>query len=504
MNEKGVILELEEISKQFPGVHALDNVSFKVRAGTVHGIIGENGAGKSTLMKILIGIQPQTSGRVLFEGQEVSFKNPAEALRSGLAMVHQELMPIRELTIAQSIFIGKEPVTKLGHIRDKHMVQQTEALFKRLNIGLNPNVKVRSLSTANIQMVEIAKAISYDAKLIIMDEPTSSLTENEVDKLFEMIRNLREQGVTILYISHKMNEIKQITDEVTILRDGKYIATLSTQETALEQMIPLMVGRDISDMFPKLEAQIGEPMLEVKGLTREGAFRDISFTAHEGEILGLSGLVGAGRSEVVRAIFGLDPLDAGQIFIQGEEVKIKSPRDAIAKGMILLTEDRKKDGLFLVHTVQENMTIANLAAYMGKFSLNKKRMNEDCGEQIKMLSIKTPSQQQIINHLSGGNQQKVLLSKWLLTKPRVLIIDEPTRGIDVGAKAEIHLLMSKLAQQGCAVIMISSELPEILGMSDRIVVMHEGRKSGEVLRAEATEDKVMHYAFGLEKEEEVD
>ena len=497
MSNNKYILELKEIDKQFPGVHALDHVSFNVTAGSVHGIIGENGAGKSTLMKILIGIQPPTSGTVIFNGEEVHFKTPAEALNRGIAMVHQELMPIRELTVAQSIFIGKEPIGPLGHIDDRKMVEETQKLFDRLKITINPRVKIGSLSTANIQMVEIAKAISYDAKLIIMDEPSSSLTENEVEKMFDMMNMLKAQGVTILYISHKMNEITKITDELTVMRDGHYICSMVTAEHTLDEMISAMVGRDIANMFPKLEAEIGAPLMEVKGLTRKGVFKDISFTLHKGEILGFAGLVGAGRSEVMRAIFGLDPLDAGEVFIDGKKVDIKTPSDAIAQGMILLTEERKKDGLFLVHSVSDNMTIANIDAYKAGPSLNKKKMRDDVAEQIDLLSIKTPSQTQIINNLSGGNQQKVLLSKWLLTNPRILIVDEPTRGIDVGAKAEIHLLLSKLAQQGCGIIMISSELPEVLGMSDRIVVMHEGDKTGEVLRAEANEENVMHLAFGF-------
>ena len=502
-NDANYILELREIDKVFPGVHALDHVSYKVRRGTVHGIIGENGAGKSTMMKILIGIHPATSGTVIFDGEEVHFKNPAEALARGVAMVHQELMPIPELTVAQSIFIGKEPIGPFGHIDDRKMVEETQKLFERLKITIDPKVKVGTLSTANIQLVEIAKAISYDAKLIIMDEPTSSLTENEVEKMFEMMHMLKDQGVTILYISHKMNEITRITDEVTVMRDGHFICTMVTAEHTLDEMITAMVGRDMENMFPKLEAKIGDVLLECKGLTRKGVFEDISFKVHKGEILGMAGLVGAGRSEVMRAVFGLDPLDAGEILIEGKAVEIKKPKDAIDLGMMLLTEERKRDGLFLIHSVQDNMTIANIDAYAGGVVLNKGKMKTDVWEQIQLLSIKTPTQTQIINNLSGGNQQKVLLSKWLLTKPRILIVDEPTRGIDVGAKAEIHLLLSKLAQQGCAVIMISSELPEILGMSDRIMVMHEGHKTGEIMRADATEENVMHLAFGVPEKEAV-
>ena len=492
------ILELKEVCKEFPGVRALDQVSFKVRTGTVHGIIGENGAGKSTMMKILIGIHPPTSGQVIFDGNTVSYSNPADALRAGVAMVHQEMMPIRELTVAQSIFIGKEPTTKgIGFIRDAYMIKETEELFKKLNIQINPRTKVGDLSTAQMQMVEIAKAISYNAKLIIMDEPTSSLTENEVEKLFVMINQLRDQNVTILYISHKMDEITQITDDVTVLRDGKFIETLHTADSNIEDMIGLMVGREVDDLYPKIDVEPGEVLMEVKGLTRHGVFENVSFQIRAGEIVGFAGLVGAGRSEVMRAIFGLDPLDAGEIYLYGQKIDIRNPREAIANKLVLLTEERKKDGLFLTHSVLHNMILANIDAYMGKFSLNFKKMREDCKEQIALMSTKTPSQDQIIGNLSGGNQQKVLISRWLLTEPRILIMDEPTRGIDVGAKAEIHRLMSELAAKGCAVIMISSELPEILGMSDRILVMHDGKISGEVMRAAATQENVTRLAFGF-------
>lgn len=492
------ILELNHVSKEFPGVRALDDVSFKVRTGTVHGIIGENGAGKSTLMKILIGVHAPTSGEVLFDGSAIKYHHPADALHAGIAMVHQELMPIRELTVAQSIFIGKEPIVKgIGLIRDNLIVEKSRELFERLNIQIDPRKRIGDLTTAQMQMVEIAKAVSYDAKLIIMDEPTSSLTENEVEKLFDIINTLRSNGVTILYISHKMAEITEITDEVSVLRDGKFIQTLVTAQSDIETMIGLMVGHDVENLYPKYDVTPGEVLLEVKGLTRAGAFENVSFQIRAGEIVGFSGLVGAGRSEVMRAIFGLDPIDAGEIYINGKKLDIRSPRDAIRHKLIMLTEERKKDGLFLSHSVLHNMILANIDSYWNGFVLNSKKMRGDCAEQIKLLSTKTPSQDQEVGNLSGGNQQKVLISRWLLTQPRILIMDEPTRGIDVGAKAEIHRLMSELAQQGCAVIMISSELPEILGMSDRILVMHEGRITGEVARADATQENVTRLAFGF-------
>lgn len=494
------ILELKNVDKSFPGVHALDDITFKVKRGTVHGIIGENGAGKSTLMKILIGIHGADSGTVIFDGKDVKFENPAQALHAGIAMVHQELMPIRELTVAQSIFIGKEPCRKgTGCIRDKEIVQKTQELFDELRISIPPKVKVGSLSVASTQLVEIAKAISYNAKLIIMDEPSSALTENEVAKLYEMIHMLKNRGVTILYISHKMDEIFQITDQITVLRDGRFVDTLDTAGTNMKTVISMMVGREIKEMFPKINTNIGDIVLKACGLTRHGVFEDVSFSVRRGEILGLAGLVGAGRSEIMRALFGLDKLDAGEIYINGRKVNIKSPRDAIRHGLMFLTEDRKFDGLFLPHSVRSNMVIANIDAYKAPFKLNVRKMKKDCSDMIDLLSIKTPSQEQIINNLSGGNQQKVLISKWLLMDPKVLILDEPTRGIDVGAKAEIHRYMSKLAAEGKAVIMISSELPEILGMSDRIMVMHEGRKTGEVDRAAASQENVMQLAFGITK-----
>ncbi len=449
-------------------------------------------------MKILIGIYRADSGEILFDGQKVDFPNSASALKAGIAMVHQELMPIRELTVAQSIFVGKEPIIKgIGFIKDNEIVRLTQELFDDLKITINPQVKVGSLSTANIQLLEIAKAISYDAKLIIMDEPTSSLTENEVEKLFNMIHMLKARDVTILYISHKMGEIKKITDEVTILRDGQFVGTVTTSDATQDMLVSMMVGRELNQMFPKVDAPIGDVVLEARGLTRHGVFENVSFRVRRGEILGLAGLVGAGRSEVMRAVFGLDPLDAGEIFINGKMVHIRSARDAIHHGMMFLTEDRKYDGLFVPHSVQQNMVIANIDAYKRLFKLDTKKMAKDCSAQIDLLSIKTPSQEQIINNLSGGNQQKVLLSKWLMMNPQILILDEPTRGIDVGAKSEIHRYMSSLACEGKAIIMISSELPEILGMSDRILVMHEGKLVGEIDRSEATQDSVMRMAFDI-------
>ena len=492
------ILELQNVHKSFPGVRALDDVSFRVKKGTVHGIIGENGAGKSTLMKILIGIYRADAGNVIFDGKKVDFTNSASALAAGLAMVHQELMPVRGITVAQCIFLGKEPVVKgIRFIKDRDMVEQSRRLFEEMHINIDPRKKVGELSIANIQLMEIVKAVSYDAKLIIMDEPTSAITENEVKNLFSIIKNLKSKGLTILYISHKMDEITAITDEVTVLRDGKCVATFPTSEKPQEEMINLMVGRELKDMFPKNESKIGVIALDVKGLTRRGVFENVSFQVRRGEILGFAGLVGAGRSEVMRAVFGLDPIDSGEIYINGEKARIRSPRDAISNKMMFLTEDRKFDGLFLPHSVMDNMVIVHLNAYKSALTINTKKMKEDCNEQIRLLSTKTPSLDQTVVNLSGGNQQKVLLSKWLIQQPDILMLDEPTRGIDVGAKVEVYQIIATLASEGKAIIMISSELAEILGLCDRVVVMREGRKMGEFSREEATQDNIMRYAFGL-------
>jgi len=494
--DNGYILLMENITKAFPGVKALDNVELRVRKGTVHALMGENGAGKSTLMKILIGIYTPDGGTITFKNQKVVIDNTNTALKMGISMIHQELSPIPYMTVAENIFLGREPVNKLGLIDKKKMVEDARKLFQRLELNINPNSLMRELSIANTQMVEIAKAISYDSSMIIMDEPTSAITEKEVEHLFRIVRSLKEEGVSIIYITHKMDEVFKISDDITVFRDGRHIKTLPAGETNKEGLISMMVGRELSQIFPKSAAEIGDVVLSVRNLTRKGKFQNVSFELRRGEILGFAGLMGAGRTEVMECIFGVAKYDEGEIFINNIKVDIKTPQDSIKHGMALLTEDRKLTGILSVLSVRDNMVLASIDKYRRGMFLNKKRIAEVCENEKGKLGIKTPSMEQLIKLLSGGNQQKVLISRWLLTSPEILILDEPTRGIDVGAKAEIHRLMSKLAQEGKAIMMISSELPEVLGMSDRVMVMHEGRLSGEFLRCDVDQEKIMKCATG--------
>lgn len=493
--EQEYLLEMTGISKRFPGVQALDSVGLKVRKGTVHALVGENGAGKSTLMNILIGLLKPDCGTIKFDGEIVDFNSVSDALSAGIAMVHQELNPVPYMTVAENIFLGKEICYKNGLVNDKAMQEETSRLLEQLGVFIDPTSKMLELSTAYMQIVEIAKAISYNAKLIIMDEPTSAITEDEVEQLFKIIRLLRERGVSVIYITHKMDEIFTIADDVTIFRDGHFIDSFPISEATEENIIRLMVGRELTQLFPKENIPTDEVVLEIKGFA-DSKFKNVSFKLHKGEILGLAGLIGAGRTEVIESLFGLRPRDAGEIYIKGQKVEINSPVDAINCGIGLLTEDRKLSGLFLPLSVEDNITVVNIDAYIKTGLLSHKRMSEDCERMVKLLNIKTPSLSQIVSNLSGGNQQKVIIARWLLPDSDILIMDEPTRGIDVGAKAEIHKLMSDLAKQGKAIIMISSELPEILGMSDRIVVMHEGVVTGELTRDEATQENVMKLATG--------
>jgi inositol transport system ATP-binding protein len=494
--EQEYILQMENISKSFPGVKALDSVELAVRPATVHALMGENGAGKSTLMKILIGMYTPDSGRITFQGKSVVISDTDSALKMGISMIHQELSPVPYMSVAENIWLGREPLNKFGLIDKKTLLAKTRTLLEGLEININPSALMRELSIANTQMVEIAKAISYDSSLIIMDEPTSAITTREVEHLFRMINNLRDKGVAVIYITHKMDEVFQISDEITVFRDGRHIATVLSEKTTKNDLITMMVGRELTNIFPKLDAPVGEVVLSVRNLSRKGKVDDVSFELRRGEILGLAGLMGAGRTEVIEGIFGMEKIDSGEIFIKGKKVEIKSPADAIKHGVALLTEDRKLTGIMAVLSVRDNITVASMGNFTRSGFLNKRLMNETCNNEKTKLDIKTPSMEQMIKLLSGGNQQKVLVSRWLLTSPDILILDEPTRGIDVGAKAEIHRLMSLLAQEGKAIIMISSELPEILGMSDRVLVMHEGKLVGEFDRAEVTQEKIMHAATG--------
>ena len=490
-----MILEMRGICKSFPGVHALTDVHFDVRRGEVHALMGENGAGKSTLMKVLSGIYRKDAGTILFEGKEVEFHSPREALEAGIAIVHQELNLIGHLTVAQNLFIGREPVRGVM-IRDNDMNAEARKLFARLGMDIDPKARMSSLTVAKQQMCEIAKAVSHNAKLIIFDEPTAALTEAEIEQLFALIRELRAGGCGLVYISHRMDEIKEITDRVTIMRDGRYIDTLITADSTKEEIISGMVGRVIYE-DPKTESRCPSDapvVLKVERLNAGKLVRDVSFELRKGEILGFAGLVGAGRTETLRALFGADPKQGGEIWIDGIKTEIRSPKDAVKAGISYMSEDRKRYGLMLQKGVAENTTMATLKQFLkGVFIL--KRKEKDAAEQyIGSLTIKTPGADEPVMNLSGGNQQKVVMAKWLLRDSSILIFDEPTRGIDVGAKQEIYELMNRLTEKGKSIIMISSELVEILRMSDRIIVMNEGRITGELDISDATQEKIMALA----------
>ncbi len=495
------LLQMKNIVKNFPGVKALKGVDLEVKAGEVHALMEENGAGKSTLMKCLIGIHPPTSGEIVFMGQKLGNYGPAEALNMGISMIHQELSPITHRPIMENVWLGREPRNALGLVDHAKMAEMTHDVLKLIDLDIDPRTRMGELTVAKMQMVEIAKAISFNAKLIIMDEPTSALTDREVTQLFKIINKLRAEGKGIIYISHKMDEIFQISDRITVFRDGENVGTDHSNDTTMDRMITMMVGRPVSEMFPKIDCEIGEKHLEVKGLSWGRFFKDVSFDVRRGEILGIAGLVGAGRTEVIEAIFGVRSLDKGEIFIDGKKVNVSSPADAIRRGMAFLTEDRRETGIFPMLDIQFNMFIANMDKYTNKSSriLNRRKISADCGEYIDAIKVKTPSPFQKVENLSGGNQQKVLVARWLMTEPTMLFLDEPTRGIDIGAKAEIHSLITNLAGQGKSIVMVSSELPEVLGMSDRVVVMHEGRVTGilDNSNRRLTQEEVMRYASGL-------
>ena len=492
-----VLILMEGIEKRFPGVHALNQCRFELRSGEVHALVGENGAGKSTLMKILGGIYHKDAGSIYLEGKEVEILNPHMAQELGISIIHQELHLMPHLTVAQNIFIGREPRAKVSFmVDDKTTNQQAMRLFEMLNLQLDPNTKVADLTVAKQQMVEIAKALSFNAKILVMDEPTAALTETEIDELFRIIRQLREKGVGIVHISHRLEELKQISDRVTVMRDGKYIDTLLTKDAGIDQIISLMVGRTIYESAPELPESPDQTLvLEVRNLNRGKVLKDVSFNLKKGEILGFAGLIGAGRTEVARAIFGADVYDSGEVFIKGKQVHIKSPRDAVTHGIGYLSEDRKRYGLTIGMDVKENIAMAAMKKFLNWFGwVDFKKTVVRGQEMVKALNIKTPNLEQQVKFLSGGNQQKVVIGKWLTADTEILIFDEPTRGIDVGAKSEIYKLLNDLAHQGKAIIMISSELPEILRMSHRVVVMCEGRVTSILNAGEATQESIMKYA----------
>lgn len=494
-------LELKGICKSFPGVKALDNVQLSLRPGTVHALMGENGAGKSTLMKCLFGIYKMDQGEIILDGQKIEIGNPDEAMKNGIAMVHQELQPVLARSVGENLYLGRFPVKKFGPLKivdHKKMYADTEMWLKEVKMDFPAKAQLGTLSIGQMQSVEIAKAVSQQAKVVIFDEPTSSLSDNEVEALFRIMNDLRDKGVTMVYISHKMDEIKRIADDITVMRDGTYVGTWRAEELSTDQIIEKMVGRELTNIYPEKEQDIGEVVMEVKNLCsiHSNSFQDVSFTLRKGEILGFGGLVGAQRTELMEGIFGIRNVASGEILIHGEKVKIKHPIDAMNAGIGLITEDRRGNGIFGCLSVKDNVGVSvykkNLLA---KFILDHKTINKIVDDSIKMLNIKTPSMKQHISNLSGGNQQKVIVSRWLANDPDILIMDEPTRGIDVGAKHEIYEIMRSLAKQGKAIIMISSEMPELLGMADRICVMCNGKLTGELdNQDEMTQEKVMAFA----------
>ena len=477
---QNLLLEMNGIDKRFHGVHALKGVHFDLKYGEIHALVGENGAGKSTLMKVLTGIHQADGGTITYLGSPYSVKNIGEAQHLGISMIHQELNMMNHLTVAQNIFIGREPMKGKTLIKDGDMIEEAERLFEHIGIKIDPRTTLGNLTVGKQQMIEIAKAISRDCKLLILDEPTAALTQTEIDELFAIMADLKAKGIGMIYISHRMDEIKRISDRITVMRDGEYVGTVNTDDVSKDEIINMMIGRVVYE-DPKTHSEVAddaEVVLEVKNLCSGKTIKDVSFTLRRGEILGFSGLMGAGRTEVARAIFGADKFDSGEIYIKGKKVNIKTPADAVKNGIGYLSEDRKRYGLMLLKSVAENTAIASMDKYVSAGLINDGKLKADAIEYNKKLRTKTPAIDQILKNLSGGNQQKVIIARWLIQDSDILIFDEPTRGIDVGAKSEIYTLMNELSKQGKSIIMISSELVEILRMSDRVLVMCEGRKTG--------------------------
>lgn len=489
-------LEMEGIIKSFPGVQALKGVDLRVRPGTAHALMGENGAGKSTMMKCLLGIYQMDTGTVKLNGQPIHIKNPADSLRHGISMIPQELNPIPLRSVSDNIWVGREYRKGIG-LDKKRMVKESRELLDGLHLQIDVNQMMGNLSVAQMQMVEIAKALSYNADIIIMDEPTSALTENEVAFLFQIIKKVKAQGKSVIYISHKVDEVFKICDEITVFRDGENVGHDLVENMSSDRLIRMMVGRELSSTFPKIDCEIGDIVLKVKNLSSGKAFHDVSFELHRGEILGFAGLIGAGRTELCEAIFGIRPITEGEIEIKNEKVKIHSAEDAIRHGIGMVTEDRRGSGIIPVSSVLDNISIANLKKYENRIRrLNHRKIKKDAKFYGDKLRIKMTGYDTPIKNLSGGNQQKVIVARWLLTDPDILIVDEPTRGIDVGAKAEIHQIITDLANEGKAIILISSEMPEIIGMSDRILIMHEGMLTGSLNRQDFSQERIMAYAAG--------
>ncbi|MBG9770492.1 ribose ABC transporter ATP-binding protein RbsA [Bacillus vallismortis] len=489
-------IEMKDIHKAFGKNQVLSGVSFQLAPGEVHALMGENGAGKSTLMNILTGLHKSDKGQIRINENETYFSNPKEAEQHGIAFIHQELNIWPEMTVLENLFIGKEISSKLGVLQTRKMKALAKEQFDKLSVSLSLDQEAGDCSVGQQQMIEIAKALMTNAEVIIMDEPTAALTEREISTLFEVITALKKNGVSIVYISHRMEEIFAICDRITIMRDGKTVDTTNISETDFDEVVKKMVGRELTERYPNRTLSLGDNIFEVKNASVKGRFEDVSFSVRSGEIVGISGLMGAGRTEIMRALFGVDRLDSGEIWIAGKKTVIKNPQDAVKKGLGFITENRKDEGLLLDTSIRENIALPNLASFSPKGLIDHKREAEFVDLLIKRLTIKTASPETHARHLSGGNQQKVVIAKWIGIGPKVLILDEPTRGVDVGAKREIYSLMNELTERGVAIIMVSSELPEILGMSDRIIVVHEGRISGEINAQEATQERIMTLATG--------
>ena len=492
------ILEMRNVSKTFPGVKALDQINLRVKRGSVHALMGENGAGKSTLMKILYGIYiPDEGGELILDDKPFKPGRPIDAIRRGLTMVPQEISPAANLTIADNFYLGREITKGKFFLNQKAMNEQASAILKELGVPMDVTEKMSDVSVAKAQLVAIATAVSNDAKVIIMDEPTTALTENEVDQLYRIIETVKARGIAIIFISHKLDEVFRVSDEITVIRDGQYVDTKPTKEVTKEQLISMMVGRDMSEMFQRERFELSdEIVLEIKHFTREGKYQDINFAVRKGEIFGIAGLVGAGRSEIVEGLFGYKPADSGEIYIKGERVVINNPLDAMKHKIGFVTEDRKLTGLFLNLSITDNMIMPEMSPYLENFFVSVARAQKTANEQKTKLKIKAPNVDVITNNLSGGNQQKVLLARWLLLEPEILILDEPTKGIDVGAKAELYKLMVELSKQGKTIIMITSDMLELLSMSDRVMVMHEGHQVGIIPHTELTQERVLELASG--------
>ncbi|MEK4567748.1 sugar ABC transporter ATP-binding protein [Bacillus sp. FSL K6-3458] len=489
-------IEMHNIHKAFGKNTVLAGVSFDLVTGEVHALMGENGAGKSTLMNLLTGLYSLDQGTIQIDGKETAFNNPKEAEQNGIAFIHQELNIWPDMTVLENLFIGKEIYTKLGLLDTKKMKTLAQAQLDRLSVNLSLDQEAGGCSVGQKQMIEIAKALMTDAKVIIMDEPTAALTDREIEKLFQVIESLKKEGVSIVYISHRMEEIFAICDRITIMRDGKTVDTKAIPDTNFHEVVKKMVGRELTDRYPERTPSTGDTVLEVKQATRKGRFQDVSFSVKAGEIVGVAGLMGAGRTEMMRSLFGLDPLDQGEIWVHGKKAVIKKPSDAVKLGIGFITEDRKDEGLMLDASIRENIGLPNLDSFSPKGLIDKKNEQDFVDLLIKRLTIKTASSEISARSLSGGNQQKVVIAKWIGIQPKVLILDEPTRGVDVGAKREIYQLMNELTDRGVAILMVSSELPEVLGMSDRVLVIHEGTISGELSKTEATQERIMTLATG--------